>query len=180
MIDAIGLARNLGIVAVALAFVTACLAGTSTLLREDNKVSRVHLVSQKPSVCPSYSMLALASGAATTVLSWLALLAYGTERPSAQAWAPIFYTKAVHRLDPYSAWAPVQWHLGMSFFMMLGGSLIMLAACLLLVTVSNSKKIFLIGGHQEMSASLLMESERKDWDEPERGAAAPGSEMSVL
>merc|ERR1711904_268302 len=75
MVDAVGLAKNLGCVAVILAGISAALCLVSALLTNDTKRG-VQLKSIKPKICPPYSTLAIVPCLTAGILALLAVWAY--------------------------------------------------------------------------------------------------------
>jgi hypothetical protein len=159
MIDACGLAKNLGILAGVCALAAAAFSCVSAVLHNDVVMFNQGqpTVALRKYCCPSYSTAALVFSCASAGFATLAVLAYATERPS----TPNRFLK-----DYDTPGAQRTWSLGHGFYLMLGAALVMFAGSLLLVTVRNSKKIFLTS-RPEISSMLLSETEDRHWDEVE-------------
>jgi len=157
MIDACGLAKWLGILAIGTSLAAAVLSLVSALVRDDRSTNGVHFASMRARVCPPHSTSALGCAITSAVSSLLAVLAYAGERPS----SPNYFLK-----DYDTPGANRTWSYGGAFYIMIGGSLIMGAASMFLVAVKNSKRV-LLTGREEISTALLESGEDRHWDDAE-------------
>merc|ERR1711934_1064080 len=133
MIDACGLAKWLGILAVLTAFAAAILCVVSALSKDDKPTQGLHVVSARQCVCPSHSTSALGCAITSAVCTLLAVLAYSGERPA----TPNYFLK-----DYDTPGTNRTWSYGGAFYIMIGGAFLMGAASLMLIAVKNSKRVF--------------------------------------
>lgn len=138
MIDAVGLQRNLGCIALLFSLCAACLALVSAMRANDAPRTTTQTFTLRAKICPPYSKLALVASSTSLVLGLLGIWAYATKRPDTPE----------HFLRGTGLSTVAMWHLGEGFWMMVGGLLSMLMAFLFLVAVRHSKRFFRGESHE--------------------------------
>jgi len=125
MVDACGLAINLGVLGAGLAVLGSGFSALSAFYKDP--VTRSGVVGTRNWQWPSYSNSALISSSCAAALSFLSAMAYSGERPDTpNKFLRDYDTKGANRT----------WALGQGWYMMLAGFFIMVGSIVIIVTVS--------------------------------------------